>query len=97
MNEPVRQAWTRAMERATAERIVVFKVGDHLGVGSVIDGALVTKPYVLTIHGDRPLDVTCTCKAGEAGRICKHRAAAVYARKYGVYAVAPVTTSAAVA
>ncbi len=97
MNEPVRQAWANALERARTEQLVVWKTGGALGVGAVVGGAVVARPYTLTPSGPRPIDVTCTCKAAEAGRICKHRAAAVFARKYRVYAVAPAAVATNVA
>ncbi len=93
---PKQQAWIRAINRATAEHIVVYRVSPTLlGVASVVDGQWTRKPYTVTITGQRPQDARCDCLAGQRGQTCKHLAAAVYARKHHVYALAPASRPAA--
>ena len=80
-----------AFERATAERIVVFRIDSNtLGVAAVVDGVWTEKPYRLTILGARPQDLACNCLAGQHDRTCKHLAAGIFARQHRVYAVQPV-------
>jgi hypothetical protein len=80
-----------AFERATAERIVVFRIDSiTLGVAAVVDGVWTEKPYRLTVLGARPQDLACNCLAGQHARTCKHVAVGIFARKYRVYAVQPV-------
>ena len=80
----------RALERATVERVVVYRIdGETLGVASVVNGIWTDKPYRLTVLGARPQDLVCNCLAGQHARTCKHLAAGIYARQYHVYAVAP--------
>jgi hypothetical protein len=87
---PKTQDLARAFQRATVEKIVVYRAGvDSLAVATVADGAWTEKPYHITATGERPQDVVCDCPAAAHGRTCKHIAAAVFARKYHVYALAP--------
>lgn len=88
------RALIRAFERACLERIVVFRVNPRLlGVATVKDGRWQLRPYEITIYGPRVGDISCNCDAGLVGRICKHRASALFARKHGVYACKPRPTS----
>ncbi len=87
---PKQQAWIRAINRATVERIVVYRISPTmLGVASVAGGRWTRKPYTVTITGTRAQDAQCDCLGGQRGQTCKHLAAAVYARKHHVYAVKP--------
>lgn len=80
-----------AFERATAERIVVFRIDSNtLGVAAIVDGVWTAKPYHLAILGARPQDLACNCLAGQHARTCKHVAAGIFARQHRVFAVQPV-------
>ena len=80
----------RGLDRAAAEKIVVFKRGAWtLGVATVVGGTFIVKPYTITIVGAGPGDVTCNCAAGSNLRICKHLSAGIFARKHHVYAKVP--------
>jgi hypothetical protein len=83
---------TRALTRATAEGYVVYRRGaDALGVATVVNGTWTRKDYILTVTGLCAGDLTCSCPAGAKGRVCKHLATGVYARKYGVFAINPIS------
>jgi hypothetical protein len=87
---PQTASLVRALDRATAERVVVYRIDSNtLGVAAIVDGTWTTKPYRIALLGSRPQDVACNCLAGQHARTCKHVAAAIFARKYHVYAVAP--------
>ena len=80
----------RAFDRATAERVVVYRIdSETLGVASVVDSVWTAKPYRLTVLGARPQDLVCNCLAGQHDRTCKHLAAGIFARQHRVYAVQP--------
>ncbi len=88
---PKPQRLTRAFDRATAERVVVYRLDSNtLGVAVVVDGVWTAKPYRLTVLGARPQDLVCNCLAGQHDRTCKHLAAGIFARQHRVYAVQPV-------
>ena len=80
----------RAFDRATDEKIVVYRIdAGTLGVAAIVDGVWTDKPYRLTVAGDQPQDVACDCPAGQHSLACKHLAAAIFSRKYGVIAKRP--------
>jgi hypothetical protein len=81
---------TRAFDRATTERVVVYRIdSETLGVAAIVDGVWTAKPYRLTVLGARPQDLACNCLAGQHARTCKHLAAGIFARSHRVYAVVP--------
>jgi hypothetical protein len=85
----------RALDRATSERVVVYRIdSETLGVASVVDGVWTAKPYRLAILGSRPQDLACNCLAGQHARTCKHLAAGIFARQNRVYAVQPAVQAA---
>src|SRR5690348_14954224 len=77
--EALRRDLLRALARAQAERIVVFRRDAcTLGVAVAAAGGLLVKPYLVAVTGAEPGDVACSCPAGAAGRACKHLAAAIF-------------------
>jgi hypothetical protein len=84
---------TRALARAKAEGIVIYRRGNEaLGVANVVDGTWTRKNYILTVIGTGAGDLTCSCPAGSKGTTCKHLAAGIFARKHHVYAINPIST-----
>jgi hypothetical protein len=82
----------RAFNRATSERVVVYRRdAGRLGVATVVGGVWTDKPYCIRVIGPQPEDVTCDCPAGSYGRACKHLAVASFAREYHVYARRPAS------
>lgn len=71
----------RAFDRAKAERLVAFRNAD---------GTWSCKDYTLTVTGDRPQDVSCSCPAGARGLTCKHAVCVMFCRKHHVLPVRPV-------
>ena len=87
---PKAAKWIAALERATTEQIVVYRVSPTmLGVAAIVDGQWTRKPYTITITGAGACEATCDCPGARKGHTCKHLAAAVFARKHGVYACKP--------
>jgi hypothetical protein len=87
---PQQSALLRALDRATTEKIVVYRVDPStLGVATVAGGTWTDKPYHIAITGTHTMDVACDCPAAAHGRTCKHIAAAAFARKYHVTAKRP--------
>jgi hypothetical protein len=83
-------ALLRALNRASNEKIVVYRLDGHtLGVASVAGGTWADKPYHVAVTGTHTQDVACDCPAGRNRRTCKHVAAAVFSRKYHVTAKRP--------
>jgi hypothetical protein len=82
-------ALLRALSRAKAERIVVFRIDTFtLGVATVANGWQ-ERPYRIRIDGTRTQDCHCECEAANKRLICKHLASALFARKHHVYAQKP--------
>lgn len=68
---------------ADAYRAAILRARDEgLSAERNADGTWTVKSYVLTFVGPRWHDITCTCQAGQHGRVCKHAAIVVFARKY---------------
>jgi hypothetical protein len=87
---PHQSALLRALDRATTEKIVVYRVdASTLGVATMTGGSWAEKPYHISVTGERPQDCHCDCTAARNGRPCKHLATALLARKYHVYAHRP--------
>jgi hypothetical protein len=74
-------ALSRAFERAKAERLLTFRNED---------GTWSCKSYTLTVTGERPQDVACSCPAGTRGLICKHAVLVMFCRKHHVRPIRPV-------
>ena len=74
-------AFSRAMSRATSERLVAYPNQDST--------AWTCKSYTIVVTGRRCDDVACSCPAGQQDRICKHAVCVVAARKWGVRPVKP--------
>ena len=68
----------RARQRAIAEDIQVRQI-EGTAVWIASSGSDPQRAYALTIRADRL--ISCSCKAGEFGAYCKHRAAFEIARE----------------
>lgn len=69
-----------AMRRAVAEGIQVRRINTS-NIWTASSGRDESKAYELVIHGGAV--VSCSCKAGEFGNYCKHRAAWELAKSMG--------------
>lgn len=87
--EYIRSAYVRALERATAARLVAYKNDD--GSYEVPSVSTPGELHVVRFLGRRWYDCSCTCRAANHAA-CMHRAVAIFARKHGVSAVRPVPT-----
>ena len=74
-------AFSRAMDRATSERLVAYPNADGT--------AWTCKSYTVAVTGRRCDDVACSCPAGRNDVICKHAVCVVAARKWHVRPVKP--------
>jgi hypothetical protein len=81
-------AYARAIERATTAKIVAWRDGDEVFHTTSASSDII---HTVRVTGARWYDLSCTC-AGSNHISFQHRAAVVFARKYGVYAVKPTAT-----
>ena len=86
--EQIQAAMTRGLAKAAAEGLVAYRDGAGYLVPSASDASV---EYSVVRCGHQWFSWSCSCQAGQHGRICKHVAVAVFASKYQVHAARPAT------